>query len=96
MIYGLADRLKQARKALGLSQREVAQLLQVSPALISSYETGERTPSVEVLLALSGLYRCSTDYLLGRSTTVDVQFDLQGLSPQQINLVTQLIEELKK
>ena len=46
----------------------MAKKLDVSPSIISSYETGERTPSVENLLSLSYLYHCSTDYLLGRET----------------------------
>lgn len=50
MINGLPDRLRSMREKRALSQRAVANMLDVSPSLISGYETGERTPSVEVLL----------------------------------------------
>ena len=59
MIQGLSERLRDLREKTGLSQRAVAQRLNVSPSIISSYETGERTPSTENLLALSYLYHCS-------------------------------------
>ena len=65
MVMGLPERLKEMRTKLGLSQREVARLLELSPSVVSAYETGERTPSTEILLRLSNLYKCSTDYLLG-------------------------------
>ena len=65
MVNGLSKRLQEQRQLQKLSQKEVAQALGVSPSVVSNYESGERTPSVEVLMALAGLYRCSTDYLLG-------------------------------
>lgn len=65
MIYGLGERLYKQRQLLRLSQKEVAAAVHVSPSIISNYENGERTPSLEILIALANLYRCSTDYLLG-------------------------------
>ena len=89
MIKGLPERLKELRTKLGYSQRAVAKQLNVSPAIISGYETGERTPSTENLLALSYLYRSSTDYLLGReSAPAQVTVNVDGLSPKQIQLLT--------
>ena len=77
MINGLAERLRDLRQKNGLSQKDTAKLLEVSPSIISGYETGERTPSVENLLALSRIYRCSTDYLLGKETaTLSVTLDV--------------------
>ena len=57
MIKGLPDRLKKLRVQHKYSQKGVADKLKVSPAIISAYETGERTPSTENILALSRLYR---------------------------------------
>lgn len=51
MINGLSEKLRELRMNAGLSQRAVAKNLAVSPSIISSYETGERTPSVENLLS---------------------------------------------
>lgn len=93
MINGLAERLRDLRQKNGLSQKDTAKLLEVSPSIISGYETGERTPSVENLLALSRIYRCSTDYLLGKGTaTLSVTLDVGDLTDQQIQILLDLIK----
>lgn len=93
MIIGLADRLRETRTNCGLSQRTVAKRLGVSPSIISGYETGERTPSAEVLLALAYLYRCSTDYLLGKDTKkANRTLDVAKLTDQQIKILQDLVE----
>lgn len=68
MIKDLSTKLKELRMSQNLSQADVAKKLEISPSIVSGYETGERTPSTENLLALSYLYKCSTDYLLGKSS----------------------------
>ena len=97
MINGLPKRLRQLREQIGLSQRAVAKHLNISPSIVSGYETGERTPSTENLLALSYLYHCSTDYLLGREQispkTVIVA---DGLSGKQLQLINELVETMRK
>ena len=95
MINGLPEKLRELRTKNGISQRTVAQKLDVSPSIISSYETGERTPSVENLLSLSYLYHCSTDYLLGREAiSPKMTITVEGLSPKQVQLLTELIETM--
>lgn len=97
MIKGLPEKLRALRTKRGLSQRAVAKHLNVSPSIISSYETGERTPSTENLLALSYLYHCSTDYLLGRDTIPQATLiNAEGLSPQQVQLLNELISSMRK
>lgn len=96
MIKDLPKKLKTLRIKYGYSQKQVAEKLGVSPSIVSGYETGERTPSTEVLLSLSYLYNCSTDYLLGKqSTTPQFVFDIDGLTDTQINAITTLIEAIK-
>ena len=53
MIKNLAGRLKELRIQNKLTQKQVSELLGISPSIISGYETGERTPSAEILLSLS-------------------------------------------
>lgn len=97
MIQGLPQKLRELRTKTGLSQRMVAKYLNVSPSIISSYETGERTPSTENLLALSYLYHCSTDYLLGKeSISQQTLVCLDGLSAKQVQLLCELIETMRK
>lgn len=96
MIKDLPMKLKQLRMSNNLSQKDVANKINVSPSIISGYETGERTPSTETLLSLSYLYKCSTDYLLGRTnTTPIVTLDTDGLTAEQIQAIQSLINVMR-
>lgn len=96
MIKYLPDRLKELRMSQNLSQSEVAKKLNISPSIVSGYETGERTPSAENLLALSYLYKCSVDYLLGKSNDQpSVILDTDGLNNKQIKALQELIKVMK-
>src|SRR2546423_3706375 len=48
----LGKRLRQERDGLGLSLRELARRLDVSPSLVSQIETGKVQPSVRTLYAM--------------------------------------------
>ncbi len=96
MIKGLPEKLKRLRLKYHLSQKEVATKLNVSSSIISGYETGERTPSTENILALSYLYHYTTDFLLGKDNqTADTVLDTSGLSDEQIHALQILIETMK-
>ena len=60
-------RLRELRKARGLSQLKVAMDLHMSQNSISRYETGEHEPGLKELITLADYYGVSVDYLLGRS-----------------------------
>ena len=62
----LANRLKMLRKNLGLTQQELADLLDISRAAYAYYETGANSPKLYFLLRLADFYQVSIDYLLGR------------------------------
>jgi transcriptional regulator with XRE-family HTH domain len=64
----MGDRLRQARQARGLSLRGLAELLGVSPSLISQVETGRAKPSVNTLYALANELNISLDVLLFMDT----------------------------
>lgn len=96
MIKDLSTKLKELRMSQNLSQADVAKKLEISPSIVSGYETGERTPSTENLLALSYLYKCSTDYLLGRSSNKpSVVLDTDGLTFEQIQALQTLIKTMR-
>ena len=97
MIKGLADRLKELRHKFNLSQKDVATYLDLSPSIISGYETGERTPSASIIMRLADLYHCSTDYILGKSAIDTSSYiSLDGLTPEQIQSVISLINSIRK
>lgn len=82
MIQGLGERLQQKRSSLKLSQKEVANAVGVNPSVISNYENGERTPSVEVLVKLASLFQCSVDFLLGIEKSCNI-IDVSMLNEEQ-------------
>lgn len=94
MIQGLGERLTEQRLLRKLSQKEVATFLGVSASVVSNYEHGERTPSVEILMALAGLYRCSTDYLLGIEKSNGHFVDVSMLNEKQVALLQEFLGSL--
>ena len=96
MIKELPKRLKALRILHNYSQKDVAVQLNISPSIVSAYETGERTPSTENILSLSHLYKCTTDYLLGKTTAApSVTLDTTGLTNEQIQALRALIKTMK-
>lgn len=97
MIKDLSKKLKELRLSQNLSQSDVAKRLHISPSIVSGYETGERTPSTENLLALAYLYKCSTDYLLGKQLDKPtILLDTDGLSNEQIRVLQDLVRVMKE
>ena len=96
MIKDLPQKLKALRVQYGYSQKQVAEKIGVSPSIVSGYETGERTPSTEILLSLSYLYNVSTDYLLGKQTAApSAMLDISKLTDKQKAALSSLIEAIK-
>ena len=56
--------LRYIREQNGLSQIQLQMKTGIDQAMLSRYESGERTPSVEKLLSLSRYFGTSVDYLL--------------------------------
>jgi transcriptional regulator with XRE-family HTH domain len=63
----LPARLKAMRDLRGLTQRQLAKKMNVSPSTIALYETGDRNPDPQMLKRLADCLDCSVDYLLGRT-----------------------------
>lgn len=60
-------RLRELRKARGISQLKLALDLSTNQNTISRYETGEREPGIVELIALADYFDVSVDYLLERT-----------------------------
>ena len=97
MISGLSKKLRDLRLKRKLSQKELADALGISPSIISGYETDERVPSLERLLALADFYNCSVDYLLGIEKKEPVTLiDTTGLSAEQIQALANIAKLMNK
>lgn len=68
----LGEKLKLYRERINMTQKEVAEYIEVEPATISKYESGIREPNVESLKRLSELFEVSLDELLKDEEEIDV------------------------
>lgn len=59
-------RLKEIREARGITQRQAAIDLNMSPTVYNRYENGLREPSNVVLIAIANYFGVTIDELLGR------------------------------
>ena len=59
------NRIRDIRNDKNLSQKQVAEKLNIAQNTLSQYETGERNIPNEILIKLALIYDTSIDYLLG-------------------------------
>ncbi len=63
-------RLRDLREDKDLSQKQIAQLLDMSQTGYSKYETGENDILTQILIKLADFYNTSVDYILGRTNII--------------------------
>ena len=93
MIYGLANRIKQERQNIHLSQKELADRLGIHKSSVNAWESEKSQPSLIYLTRLSRIFSVSTDYLLGIENIK--QLNVSGLSDTDIGAFQSLIDSLK-
>lgn len=89
----MGEKLKSLRIEKKLTQKQVADRIGLAISAVSSYESGTRYPSYDVLVKLARIFHVSTDYLLGMTDTRNV--DVTGLNDNEIELVSQLVDMLR-
>lgn len=101
----LAKRLRAAREQAGLSQGQVAKLMDWHRPTVSQIEAGQRRVSAEELPILARHYRVSVAWLTKsvdpEQDPVDPQLELaarelQRLKPDDLQRVIKLLSALKK
>lgn len=60
-------KIKERREAMGISQKELAADAGITQPAMSMIESGDRTPSVEVLIKIAIRLDCLIDELIDRS-----------------------------
>ena len=66
----IAEKLLKLRTEAGLSQEALAEKLGVSRQSVSKWESGSALPDTDKIIAMSELFKVSTDYLLKADTDV--------------------------
>ena len=60
------DVLKGLRIENNLTQKEIANIIDVSERTYSRYETGDREPKIDTLIKIAEYYKIPIDILVGR------------------------------
>lgn len=94
LMFG--ERLRNCRGEKHLTQEETAERLNISLRYYQMLERGEKTGSVDILIAVSKLLGCSLDYLLigtvGEFAADPIAVKLNALSPQKRRCAERMLE----
>lgn len=78
-----SEKLLTLRKANDMTQEQLAEKLDVSRQSISKWESGQATPELEKIVAMSAVFNVTTDYLLKSSEIDDLSVKTEMLEKQQ-------------
>lgn len=90
------ERLKQLRDEKGMSQEELAAILNVTQQTVNNYENNKREPKQEMLCKIAEYFSVSIDWLVrgnkltipddpkyaGYTATLEDEYARKGLSPE--------------
>ena len=76
------------------TQADLARQLGITRSSVNAWEMGISVPSTQYIVELSGIFKVSTDYLLGVNETASVS--VAGLTEKDVQLVYRLISHLKE
>lgn len=71
MDNNIGHRISELRKQAGMSQFQLAKVLDIATSTLGMYETGKREPSLKVMNRIANYFNVTTDYLLGRPDKKD-------------------------
>lgn len=64
----IANNITEYRKKSGLTQKDLGDMLNVSPQAVSKWENGQAEPDTSTIKKLCGIFKITTDELLGLDT----------------------------
>ena len=90
----VADRIRVLREQEGFSQAALAKRLGITRSSVNAWEMGISVPSTQYIVELAGLFKVSTDYLLGVDESSSVS--VAGLDEKDMKMVHALISHLRE
>ena len=90
----VAEKIKYLREQNGLTQTELARQLGITRSSVNAWEMGISVPSTQYIVELSGIFKVSTDFLLGVDSSASVS--VAGLTEKDVQIVYRLISHLKE
>lgn len=92
-MVDFGKRLKELRLQAGLTQKQLGDQIGVTKSVVSYYELQERYPSPDVLIKLAGVFRVTTDFLLGMDN--QQMLDISDLDEEDICLLQHVLSVLR-
>ena len=74
MILMFSYRLKQLRENTGITQDDLAKLLNLTQSTIAYYESGRKMPTLENTILIAKIFNTSLDYLVGISNYRETEY----------------------
>lgn len=88
----LGSRIRYLREKSHYSQKQMAEKLRITNVQLSRYESGARKPDPEMIVNIADFFDVSTDFLLGRSASVN-EFSAAYITPQDVQLLESIREK---
>lgn len=89
-------RLKELRTEMGLTQKQLGDLVNVTKVSICGYEKNNRTPNIETLIDLANILKTTPNYLLDSEVNAKVMEDAEEYSISISGDDMKILQELKK
>ena len=90
----ICDKIKFLREKSGLTQTDLSKKLGITRSGVNAWEMGLSIPSTQYVVALATLFKVSTDYLLGLTTTSSVS--VEGLNDREIASIVEIISCMRE
>ncbi|WP_297294805.1 helix-turn-helix domain-containing protein [uncultured Oscillibacter sp.] len=90
-IEKIGNRIRQLRKGQGMTQAQLAAKLNIGDRHLRKIETGEKGPSIDILIEIAALLGVSLDYIImGKQSQSDLKQQLCDL----VQSLSALVKEL--
>ena len=100
LLIKMGERIAERRKALKMTQEELAEKIDVSIPMISNLEQGKKAIRPENLVKICSVLGLSADFILTGKTVTQQDYTalfsgIETLKPDEIELVKYLIEYMR-
>ena len=93
LLINIGNRICARRRALGYTQEQIADMMDVSIQMISNLERGNKAIRIDNLLKICQILRVSTDYILtGEQSESELSKKISQLSERDFQLVCQVVD----
>ncbi|MDO4200467.1 MAG: helix-turn-helix transcriptional regulator [Clostridia bacterium] len=92
----LGNNIKELRKSKRMTQRDLAEAMNVSQQTVGAWETERAIPGADTLSELADYFNVTTDYLLGRDGKEENSTDTKDLSEIMDSIMTYNGKELNQ